>query len=86
MSVFCGGGEGCSAQRALATLQTTAAVWQGLSEIPLPTKKRGEEAENGDVHKTSRVQVKMLMLYSSFNAKTIYVCTDIEQTKNMQRA
>lgn len=57
MSVFCGGGEGCSAQSILAALQTTAAVWQGLSEIPFPIEKKEVEAENGDVHKTSRAQV-----------------------------
>lgn len=80
---FCGGGEGCSAQSTLATLQTAAAVWQGLSEIPLSTKreKKEVEAENGNVHKTSQMQAKMLVHYISFNSKTIYVCMNIDLRK-----
>ncbi len=66
------------------------ALWQHFKLQPpfgkasvkfLSQQKKEVEAENGDVHKTSRAQVKMLMHYSSFNSKTIYVCMDIEQTK-----
>lgn len=76
---FCGGGdcEGCSAQSSLATLQTAAAVWQGLSEIPLLTKKKEVEAENGNVHKTFQAHSKMLVLNSSFIGKTINICKNI---------
>ncbi len=56
------------------------ALWQHFKLQPpfgkasvkfLSQQKKEVEAENGDVHKTSRAQVKMLMHYSSFNSKTI---------------